>query len=110
MSIDIPRDPSFEEGVPSDNSASNEQLRHDIGVGMDFELFLRSNMGKFLASRALADIKDFHVQLEDTDLTAEATAQIRFEIRCRRQWSEWIREVIDRGAASQMEAIDRGKL
>jgi hypothetical protein len=108
--IEIPRDPSFEEGVPSDNAASNEQLRHDIGVGMDFEMFTRSTMGRFLASRANADIKDFHIQLEDTDLTAEATALIRFEIRCRRQWSEWIREVIDRGTASQIEAVDRGKL
>ena len=107
----IPRDPLIADGEPTEKQeVSNAQLRHDIGIGMDFEMFRRSDMGRFLASRAKADIDNFHIELEDPELPSERTEQIRFEIRCRRQWAEWIREVIDVGVAAQAEANSRGNL
>jgi hypothetical protein len=110
LSDNIPRDPV--QG-PGEESAESENLaiRKQIGFGMDMEIFLRSDVGRYLTNRSLREIKEIHADLETVDPMDHKTIQsMQNQIQVRRQWAEWISVAIAEGEAAKSAAIERGTL
>lgn len=85
-------------------STEQRELLAKVELGLDAEKFLRSNVGQFLQSRALAEVEDCLIELKTAD--AENPKVIR-EIQQRIAVAEcmfaWLNEAI--GMASSAEHI-----
>lgn len=92
----------------------NMELRKQIGLGMDMSIFLDSQVGRLLAARAAAEIKDFQREMESCDLFDNAgiknARKLQFEIAVRRAWKDWINIAISEGESAQAVALERGEL
>ncbi len=105
----IPRDPVSRGESEQQPAADNSEIRKAIGFGMDLEMFLRSDVGRFLSARANAEIKAFQRELEDVDASKpEDIRRLQLEIKVRRAWADWIAGAIEEGKAAQELAIERG--
>jgi hypothetical protein len=95
-------------------AAQNTELRAQIGLGMDMEIFLDSTVGKLLTARANADIREFQRAFEGCDLFDNAgikeARKLQFEIAVRRAWKDWIQIAISEGESAQAVAQERGEL
>jgi hypothetical protein len=95
-------------------SEQNRMLREQIGLGMDMEVFMRSDVGRLLNARANSEIKNLRAAFDSVDLmTPEGVAEarrIQQDIAVRKVWREWIELAIHEGEAAQAEALERGEL
>ncbi len=94
-------------GEESDE-AGREQVRREITFGMDMEIFMQSDVGKFLSRRAAAEIRELRKAFDTVEPTdAKKIAELQNAIAVRGMWREWIEGAIAEGTAAQMSAIDR---
>lgn len=105
----------FTDAAPSESSMSDEQanlqVRQEISFGMDMEIFLRSDVGRYLTRRAATEIAALREQMDTIESTdAVAIRNLQLEIATRKVWKDWIERAVQEGVAAQDAAIDRNQL
>lgn len=95
-------------------SEENKALRQQIGLGMDMEVFMQSDVGRLLNARANREIKELRVAFDTLDLLSREgvieARRIQQDIAVRKVWRDWIEIAIHEGEAAQAVAVDRGEL
>ena len=95
----------------ADEAQSRQQMRNQIAFGMDMEIFLQGDVGKYLQARAKVEIDEFRRKLDDIDASDEQSIRnIQQEIAVRKIWKDWLQLAIQEGAAAQDTAIERNSL
>lgn len=106
--------PVNEAGEPEPESITqqvNMILRNRIGFGMDVQVFLNSDIGKYLVRTARAEIESLRGELEDLPAEdVEGNRRVRLELAARRIWQDWLAKAIQEGEAAQETAMERGQL
>jgi hypothetical protein len=101
---------SADDGVPNDER-DRQHARNVISRGMDMEIFLDSDVGKYLASRAKVEIAEFRAHMDNVDPTdSKAIRDLQQEIAVRKIWKDWLGLAIQEGVAAQELAQERGSL
>jgi predicted peroxiredoxin len=105
----------FTDAAPNEaqltDAQDNLQVRQQISLGMDMEIFLRSDVGRLLTRRAAAEIAALREQMDTIESTdAVAIRNVQLEIATRKVWKDWIERAIQEGVAAQDAAIDRNSL
>ncbi len=106
---------AFTDGAtaPQDENESAERsaIRNQIAFGMDMEIFLRSDVGRYLVKRAAEEITHLRQQFETVDASdAKAIRDLQLEIATRRVWQDWIASAIQEGLSAQEIAHERNVL
>lgn len=98
------------ESQQTDDQA-NLQIRRQITVGMDMEIFLRSDVGMFLCSRATTEIQNLRSQMDNVNPdNPSAIRDLQQEIAVRKVWKDWIDGAIQEGLVAQQMAVERNEI
>ena len=94
-----------------DSKAANDGLRNTIAFGMDVEIFLRSDIGKFLCACADAEIKDLRAEMDEVDACdSAAIRKLQLSIAARKIWKSWLDGALQEGLAARDVAVERNSL
>ena len=87
------------------------QARQVIAFGMDMDIFMSSQVGRYLDARAQLEIRRLREQLDDLDPTDEkAIRDLQQEIAARKIWKDWLLLAIQEGKAAESVAVERNEL
>jgi hypothetical protein len=90
---------------------ANLQIRQQITLGMDMEIFLRSDVGRFLCARASEEIQNLRCQMDEVNPdNPSAVRDLQQEISVRKIWKDWIQGAIQEGIVAQQMAIERNEI